>query len=61
MSKARYILNVFVYLFTGFILAMGIIDNDPVVKILCVAGLMLTTFNFVYNTWAFLFKEKENV
>jgi len=40
--------------------AMGIIDNDPVVKILCIGCLALTTYVLGINTWLFLFKRKEN-
>ncbi len=58
MSKGRYILNALVYVWTGFILGMGIIDNDPVIKILCVVGLMMTTMLFVYNTWIYLFRKE---
>jgi len=56
MSKIRYITNALIYLWTGFIFGMGIIDNDPIVKIICVIALMFTTMLFVYNTWTFLFK-----
>ena len=61
MSKARYIMNAVVYVWTGFIFGMGIIDNDPIVKILCVVCLMFTTMLFVCNTWLYLFRKKENV
>ncbi len=60
MSKTRYIMNAIVYVLTGFLFGMGIIDNDPIVKILCVVSLMLTTMLFVYNTWSFLFRKKEH-
>jgi len=50
-------MNTFVYLLTGFIFGMGIIDNDPIVKIICVVALMFTTMFFVYNTWLYLLKE----
>lgn len=59
MSKIRYIISTIVYLVTGFIFGMGIIDNDPVVKILSVVFLMFATMLYVFNTWAFLFREKE--
>ena len=54
-------MNAVVYVWTGFIFGMGIIDNDPIVKILCVVCLMFTTMLFIYNTWLYLFRKKENV
>lgn len=61
MIKIRYMMHIIVYLVTGAFFGMGMIDNDPVVKILCTLALMVTTMVFVYDTWTFLFKEKENV
>jgi hypothetical protein len=54
-------MHVVVYFLTGVFFGFGIIDNDPIVKILCTVTLMVTTMVFVYDTWAYLFKEKENV
>jgi hypothetical protein len=57
MDKFRYIVSTIVYLISGFIFGMGVFDNDPVIKIVCLVALAMTTMLFVYNTWRYLFRD----
>lgn len=54
ISKARYICETILFMFVGFIAALGIIDHDPVIKILCTLIAMGIVMLQVFNTWVIL-------
>lgn len=54
MTGCRYALLMIGYVTFGFVAGLGAIDNDPIVKIICVLLLAIVTMGAVRETWRYL-------